>query len=105
MQRKIVKRLIRNYKKFKKYNLGKDLTMKYPKIKKAEVLEDYFLGIFFNTGEIKIYDFKSNFQYEIFSQLKDQSIFKNVAVDIGGYGISWNDDCDLSEQELYLKGI
>lgn len=45
--------------------------MKYPKIKKAEVLEDYFLRIFFNTGEIKIYDFKSNFQYEIFSQLKD----------------------------------
>lgn len=78
--------------------------MKYPKIKKVEVLEDYFLRVFFGTGEIKIYDFKPNFQYEIFSQLKDYSIFKNITVDIGGYGISWNDDCDLSEQELYLKG-
>lgn len=78
--------------------------MKYPKIKKVEVLEDYLLRVFFSTGEIKIYDFKPNFQYEIFSQLKDYSIFKNITVDIGGYGISWNDDCDLSEQELYLKG-
>lgn len=78
--------------------------MKYPKIKKVEVLEDYLLRVFFDTGEIKIYDFKPNFKYEMFSQLKDYSIFKNVVVDIGGYGISWNDDCDLSEYELYTRG-
>lgn len=40
----------------------------------------------------------------MFSQLKDYSIFKNVVVDIGGYGISWNVDCDLSEYELYTRG-
>lgn len=80
------------------------IIMECPKVKKIEVLEDYFLRVFFDTGEIKIYDFKSNFKYEIFSQLKDYSIFKNVVVDVGGYGISWNDDCDLSEYELYLNG-
>ena len=78
--------------------------MKYPKIIKIEVLEDYILKVFFDNEEIKIYDFKPNFKYEIFSQLKDYSIFKNVVVDVGGYGISWNDDCDLSEYELYLNG-
>lgn len=78
--------------------------MKYPKIIKIEVLEDYILKVFFDNREIKIYDFKPNFQYEIFSQLKDYSIFKNLTVDIGGYGIFCNDDCDLSEKELYLKG-
>jgi hypothetical protein len=78
--------------------------MKYPKIKKVEVLEDYLLRVFFDNKEIKIYDFKPNFKYEMFSQLKDYSIFKNVVVDIGGYGISWNDDCDLSEYELYTRG-
>ena len=62
--------------------------MECPKVKKIEVLEDYFLRVFFDTGEIKIYDFKSNFKYEIFSQLKDYSIFKNVVVDVGGYEIS-----------------
>lgn len=78
--------------------------MKYPKIIKIEVLEDYILKVFFDNREIKIYDFKPNFKYEIFSQLKDYSIFKNVVVDIGGYGISWNLDCDLSEYELYTRG-
>ena len=37
--------------------------MKYPKIKKVEILEDYLLRVFFDTGEIKIYDFKPNFKY------------------------------------------
>ena len=78
--------------------------MKYPNIIKIKVLEDYILKVFFDNEEIKIYDFKPNFKYEIFSQLKDYSIFKNVVVDVGGYGISWNDDCDLSEYELYLNG-
>lgn len=76
--------------------------MKYPKIKKVEVLEDYFLKVFFDNGEIKKYDFKPNFKNDFFSQLKDYSIFKNVVVDVGGYGISWNDEIDLSEYELYM---
>jgi hypothetical protein len=25
-------------------------------------------------------------------------------VDSGGYGISWDDDCDLSENELWTRG-
>lgn len=79
--------------------------MKYPKIKKVEVLENYMLKIIFDNEEVKIYDFKPNFKYELFLQLKDYSIFKNVKVDVGGYGISWNDDCDLSEYELYIKGV
>lgn len=79
--------------------------MKYPKIKKVEVLENYMLKIIFDNEEVKVYDFKPNFKYEFFLQLKDYSIFKNVKVDVGGYGISWNDDCDLSEYELYIKGV
>ena len=79
--------------------------MKYPKIKEVEVFEDYILKVIFNNDEVKIYDFKPNFKYEDFSILKDYSIFKNVKVDTGGYGISWNDDCDLNEYELYTKGV
>lgn len=79
--------------------------MKYPKIKKVKVLKNYFLKIFFDNGETKIYDFKPNFQYDFFSQLRDYSIFRKITVDVGGYGISWNDDCDLSEYELYTRGI
>jgi hypothetical protein len=32
------------------------------------------------------------------------AFLKAVTVDPGGYGISWNDDIDLSEYELWTNG-
>ncbi len=32
-------------------------------------------------------------------------LFKCVKVDAGGYGVSWNDEIDLSESELWLNGF
>lgn len=78
--------------------------MKFPKIEKIEVLDNYVLKVFFTDNSIKLYDFKPNFKYEFFLPLKDYNVFKNVVVDVGGYGISWNDDCDLSESELFING-
>ncbi|MGL5357115.1 MAG: DUF2442 domain-containing protein [Cetobacterium sp.] len=78
--------------------------MKYPKIKKIKVLDNYFLEVLFDNGIIKKYNFSSNFKYEIFLPLKDYALFKEVQVDAGGYGISWNDDLDLSEYELWING-
>jgi len=34
-----------------------------------------------------------------------QSAEKSVRVDSGGYGISWNDDVDLSEYEIWTNGV
>ena len=31
-------------------------------------------------------------------------LFDQVKVDVGGYGISWNDDLDLSCEELWING-
>jgi len=31
-------------------------------------------------------------------------VFKAVRVDPGGYGISWSDDIDISEYELWTNG-
>jgi hypothetical protein len=41
----------------------------------------------------------------MFQILKSDPFFKTVKVDSGGYGISWNDDADLSEYELWKNGI
>lgn len=43
-------------------------------------------------------------QEEPFNRLKDKALFENVRVDSGGYGISWSDDIDLSESELWIQG-
>ena len=45
---------------------------------------------------------KKNFFF-FFDQLKDKNLFFSVQVDVGGYGISWNDFIDLSEYELYVN--
>jgi hypothetical protein len=36
--------------------------------------------------------------------LENESFFRQVKVDAGGYGISWSDTIDLSESELWLNG-
>jgi hypothetical protein len=34
-----------------------------------------------------------------------QGLFEQVKVDTGGFGISWNDDIDLSCDELFDHGM
>ncbi len=42
---------------------------------------------------------------ERFRLLQQEAFFKSVKVDPGGYGVSWNDEMDLSEYELWNNGI
>ena len=35
----------------------------------------------------------------------NEILFSNVKVDVGGYGISWNEEIDLSCNELWERGI
>lgn len=77
----------------------------YPKIKDVCVDEDYILVVNFENGIQKRYDFKRNFDNPVFRDLNNEYFFKQVKVDKGGYGISWNDDLDLSEYELWENGV
>ena len=54
----------------------------------------------------KIYDVKLLFEkLPAFAALKDDvQTFYSVSVDIGGYGIVWNDELDLSCDELWEHG-
>lgn len=79
--------------------------MNCPKILKAIPLENYQIKILFDNNITKIYNFEENFKYDFFSPLKDYNLFKTLKVDIGGHGISWNDDLDLSEFELWNNSI
>ena len=76
----------------------------YPRIKSVKVLEDKKLEVTFDNSIRKIYDCFSILQEEPFNVLQDNIFFKNVHVEPNGYGISWNDDIDLSESELWING-
>ena len=78
----------------------------FHKIKAVSALQDYRLSVQFAEGVTKIYDVKPLFRkWEPFLILKNEpGVFEGVVVDLGGYGISWNDDLDLSCDELFANG-
>lgn len=67
---------------------------------------DYIIQAVFFNGEIKQYDMKKLFG--IFPQFKEfeenRDLFENVAVDVGGYGVSWNDELDLAAETIWEEG-
>ena len=78
----------------------------FHKVKAVKPIDKYMLAVQFVNGEKKHYDISTLFEkWESFKTLEKVSgLFEQVKVDAGGYGISWNDDLDVSCDELYYKG-
>ena len=75
-------------------------------VKNVFPLEDYKLLVQFVSGTTKIYDVKPLFDWkDVFKTLKENELFYGVYVDVGGYGIVWNDYVDLSCDELWENGV
>jgi hypothetical protein len=79
--------------------------MNVPKILSVKALENKKLLVKFANGVEKIYDCTQLLDLEMFQVLKNDAFFKVVKVDSGGFGISWNDDADLSEYELWTNSV
>ncbi len=78
----------------------------FHEVKAVNVIPDCRLSVQFAEGVTKIYDLKPLFdKWPIFAELKnDEELLYAVEVDTGGYGIVWNDDIDLSCDELFENG-
>jgi hypothetical protein len=78
----------------------------FHKIKCVFTLPGNELSVQFSEGVTKIYDVKPLFKrIKEFKVLKDNpELFESVSVDVGGYGIVWNDDLDISCDELWDHG-
>ena len=76
------------------------------KIKSVTTLPDFKLCVQFGEGGIKLYDVKPLFgRILAFQYLRDNPAeFERVFVDIGGRGIVWDDNLDLSCDELWGNG-
>lgn len=77
----------------------------YPRIKYLEPLANYRLFVIFDTGDIKVYSLAERLQSEPFKVLQDEQLFNKAHIANGGYGVIWNDEIDLSEYELWIKGV
>ncbi len=77
----------------------------FHKVKSVFPLDDYKLLVQFCVGVTKVYDVKPLFEWkDVFKTLKENNLFYDVVVDVGGYGVSWNDNVDLSCDELWENG-
>ena len=78
----------------------------FHKVKSVSALPDFKLSVQFSEGVTKIYDVAPLFdKWSMFVPLKDNpELFYTVEVDIGGYGIIWGDEIDISCDELWENG-
>lgn len=78
---------------------------KFPKIESVYALPNFHLLVLFQNGAVKTYDCRPLLKEQVFEALTSETLFTQVHVGAGGYGIVWNDELDLSESELWLNGV
>ena len=79
----------------------------FHKVKSVYAMQNFILRVHFVEGVYKSYDLKPLFdKLPIFKKLeKHPDLYAKVSVDIGGYGIVWNDELDLACDELWVNGV
>jgi hypothetical protein len=78
---------------------------KYPKVISVQPLQGKRLLVTFSNNIKKVYDCTPLLAHETYIELANEAIFQNVKADQGGYGISWTDEIDLAESELWINGL
>ena len=77
----------------------------FHKITSARAFASHYIFASFSTGEIRLYDIAPlAARWPAFKALCDATLFESMKVDAGGYGVSWNDDLDLSADEIFESG-
>lgn len=78
----------------------------FHKVKEVYPLPGLKLSVLFSDGTTKTYDANPlPDRLDAFKPLANESLFFNVKVDTGGYGVYWNDEIDLSSDELWEHGV
>lgn len=79
----------------------------FHKIKSVCPVDGFRLSVQFSEGVTKIYDLNAVFEkVPAFERLRQHpEEFAEVSVDAGGYGVIWDDELDLSCDELWEHGV
>lgn len=79
----------------------------FHKITSLATLPDFILLVGFQNGEYKRFDLKPYIKkYPAFQSLKNvNGLYERAKIDVGGFGIVWNDDLDVSAEGVYEKGF
>lgn len=78
--------------------------MRPPRIKSVLPQDDHLLIVEFDNDAKRLYDVAPLLTRAAFQALRDPTFFRAVKIDIGGYAIYWDENIDLSENELWVNG-
>ena len=74
-------------------------------ITEIKVMNNLQFEATFADGEVVLFDVKDLFdKYPVFHQLENEELFNKLQIDGVGYGVSWNDELDLSSEGIYARG-
>jgi len=73
----------------------------YLGVKFVKPLDDYKLLLIFENDEQRIFDMSSYMGKGIFTELKDQNVFKSVRINFDT--IEWGNGADLDPELLYKE--
>lgn len=77
-----------------------------PIITKVNTKDNLILEVTFNDGTIKSYDCNQLIsRFDWYEDLKNNGLFHAAYIDCNGHGITWNEDIDVSECEIWDNGI
>jgi hypothetical protein len=79
--------------------------MLYPKILNVEPLDDYKIKIFYETGEIKLFNVLPYISGNWYEELINNEYFKTIHLVSNGHGIEWENGQDIAPHELYDLSI
>lgn len=80
-------------------------AMNCPKVRSVKAADHHILIVEFDNNEKRQYDVTPLLEKEMFAPLKNSAFFKEVRVEQGGWAVAWNDAIDLSEFELWSRGV
>lgn len=68
-------------------------------------LDNCVILVGFKDNEWRTFDMKSMMKkHPIVEALKNEELFKSGKIEVGGFGIVWNDDIDISASSVYESG-
>lgn len=79
--------------------------MLQPKLNRIEPLEGLKLRLFYETGEVKVFDVAPYVSGPWYGELRNEAYFRTVRLLPGGSGIEWSNGQDIAPHELYELGV
>ena len=79
--------------------------MLQPRLTKVEPKSQMKLQLFYETGEVKIFDVAPYATGSWYGQLNDVGYFNAVQMLPGGAGIEWPEGQDIAPHELYENSV